>query len=61
LLVTDIVLEHSILLCTAWPSAEKELPYKRLEENVYDLPDVLSRKKQLLPEILRVLEVLRKN
>jgi manganese-dependent inorganic pyrophosphatase len=61
LLVTDIVQEHSILLTTLWPSAEKELPYMRLEEGVFDMPDVLSRKKQLLPEILRVLEVLRKN
>jgi manganese-dependent inorganic pyrophosphatase len=61
LLVTDIVQEHSLLLCTPWPSAEKELPYKRLEEGMFDLPDILSRKKQLLPEILRILEVLRKN
>lgn len=60
LLVTDIVREHSILLCTPWPGAEKELPYKRLEEGMFDLPDILSRKKQLLPEILRILEVLRK-
>ena len=59
LLVTDIMKEHSILLCTPWPAAERELPYKRLEENMFDLPDVLSRKKQLLPEILRILEVLR--
>jgi manganese-dependent inorganic pyrophosphatase len=61
LLVTDIVQEHSVLLTTLWPSAEKELPYRRLEDGVFDLPDVLSRKKQLLPEILRVLEALRKN
>lgn len=61
LLVTDIVQEHSILLTTLWPSAEKELSYQRLEDGVFDLPDILSRKKQLLPEILRVLEVLRKN
>lgn len=60
LLVTDIIKEHSILLCTPWPAAEKELPYKRLEDNMFDLPTVLSRKKQLLPQILQILEVLRK-
>ena len=42
-------------------AAEKELAYKRLEENVFDLPGVLSRKKQLLPELLRIIDVLRKN
>lgn len=61
LLVTDIIKERSILLCTPWTAAEKELPYKRLDENVFDLPGILSRKKQLLPEILRILEVLRKS
>ncbi len=60
LLVTDIIKEHSILLCTPWPAAEKELPYKRLEDSMFDLPTVLSRKKQLLPQILQILEVLRK-
>lgn len=34
----------------------KELGYKCLEENVFDLPGVLSRKKQLLPEILRIID-----
>ena len=61
LLVTDITSEHSVLLCSPWPAAEKELAYKRLEENVFDLPGVLSRKKQLLPELLRIIDVLRKN
>ena len=61
LLVTDITSEHSVLLCSPWPAAEKELAYKQLEENVFDLPGVLSRKKQVLPEILRVIDVLRNN
>jgi len=59
--VTDITSEHSVLLCSPWPAAEKELAYKQLEENVFDLPGVLSRKKQVLPEILRVIDVLRNN
>ena len=61
LLVTDIIKEHSVLLCTALPTAEKELAYPRLEDSMFDLPGVLSRKKQLLPEILRILDVLKKN
>ncbi|WP_153112156.1 putative manganese-dependent inorganic diphosphatase [Propionivibrio limicola] len=60
LLVTDIIKEHSVLLCTTWAAGEKELAYKKLEDNLFDLPGVLSRKKQLLPEILRILDVLKK-
>lgn len=59
LLITDIVKEHSVLLTTTWAPAEKELAYKRLENGLFDLPGVLSRKKQLLPEILRILEVMK--
>ena len=54
LLVTDIVMENSLLL-TAGPS---ELPYVigyPLEaENLYRLKGVLSRKKQLVPHLLKV-------
>ena len=54
LLVTDIVMESSLLL-TAGPS---ELPYiigyPQEEENLYRLKGVLSRKKQLVPHLLKV-------
>jgi manganese-dependent inorganic pyrophosphatase len=60
LLVTDVTREHSVLLCSPWPAAAKEFAYKRLEENIFDLPGILSRKKQLLPEILRILDVVGK-
>lgn len=56
LLVTDIVKQDSILLATDFPEAERHLGYARIDANIYSLPGVLSRKKQLLPEILRVLE-----
>ncbi|MFW5862049.1 MAG: putative manganese-dependent inorganic diphosphatase [Spirochaetota bacterium] len=56
LMVTNILKEDSILLTTHMPKAEKKLSYTRIEKNIFDLPGVLSRKKQLLPEILRVLE-----
>lgn len=58
LLVTDIIKETSILLCTDHAGFEKTVAYKRLGSGKFDLPGVLSRKKQLLPEVLRVLEEL---
>ncbi len=56
LLVTDIIHEDSLLLATDFPPGEAMLRYNAVEKNAYSLPGVLSRKKQLLPEILRVLE-----
>lgn len=54
LLVTDIVMENSLLL-TAGPS---ELPYiigyPQEANNLYRLQGVLSRKKQLVPHLLKV-------
>jgi manganese-dependent inorganic pyrophosphatase len=54
LLVTDIVMETSLLL-TAGPA---ELPYligyPQEGENLYRLKGVLSRKKQLVPHLLKV-------
>jgi len=58
LLVTDIIEERSVLLTSGFSALDNMLIYNKLEENIYDLPGVLSRKKQLLPEVLRVLEVL---
>lgn len=58
LLVTDIITENSILLTTEYKPVEKIIKYRKIDDNSYDLPGVLSRKKQLLPEILRVLEEL---
>ncbi|MBO7358051.1 MAG: DHH family phosphoesterase [Lachnospiraceae bacterium] len=50
-MITDVMSEHSILLSTK-NHAAKYLPYNELEEGVMDMPGVLSRKKQLLPEII---------
>jgi manganese-dependent inorganic pyrophosphatase len=55
-LITDVVRENSVLLMTSMPIAERKLAYKKESEGKFLLPGVLSRKKQLLPEILRVLE-----
>lgn len=56
LLITDIIDEYSLLLCAGECSAETLLQYRRTGDRQYALPGVLSRKKQLLPELLRVLE-----
>ena len=54
LLVTDIVKETSLLL-TAGP---KQQPYligtPSLQDNLYRLDGVLSRKKQLVPHLLKI-------
>ena len=54
LMITDVVYGNSILLCTPY-SAAKHLSYNRLRDGVYDMPGVMSRKKQLLPEVLNTL------
>lgn len=56
LLVTDVRKEDSILLSSTFLKNEKELIYPLLEKQIYSLEKVLSRKKQLLPEIIRVIE-----
>lgn len=58
LLVTDIIMEKSVMLTTGFEAGEKILAYNKIADKYYDLPGVLSRKKQLLPEVLRVLEEL---
>lgn len=52
LMVTDAVMEVSRLLLLAPKSIAQALPYKQIGENIYDMTGVLSRKKQLLPQIL---------
>lgn len=59
LLISNVFREHSKLLCTPFPKAEEKLVFKAEHTGVFDLPDILSRKKQVLPEILRVLEDLK--
>lgn len=51
LMVTDVVKERSVLLSTDARAADS-LPYQKLSAGLYDMPGVLSRKKQLLPEII---------
>ncbi len=54
LMVTDVLHGDSILL-TSPSKFEKRLSYAQLSEHVYDMPGILSRKKQLLPEIIHAI------
>ncbi len=52
LLVTDIVLGTSLLLVAAGKEVIFSLDYPKLEDNLYELKNVLSRKKQVAPHLL---------
>lgn len=56
LLITNVIKEESLLLITSLDELADRLIYKKLENNLYFLPGVLSRKKQLIPELCRVIE-----
>lgn len=56
LMITDVIEERSVLLSTSF-RAERNLQYTKIGEHLYDMPDVMSRKKQLLPEMLHCLAV----
>ena len=55
LMVTDPVRGNSELLFRGEESVRRALPYRRAENGCLLMPGVLSRKKQLLPEILAAL------
>ena len=55
LMVTDPVRGNSELLFSGADSVRRALPYRLGDEGTWLLPGVLSRKKQLLPEILAAL------
>jgi len=67
LMVTDVLSEKSILLATVFKDGAK-LPYERLIKyndpkvpggkgfRAFDMPGVMSRKKQLLPAVLKAME-----
>jgi manganese-dependent inorganic pyrophosphatase len=55
LLVTDIVQGGSVLLAHGSRDLPYAIGYPSLESNLYELKGVLSRKKQLVPHLLKVL------
>ncbi|CEK15427.1 DHHA2 domain-containing protein [Chthonomonas calidirosea] len=56
LMVTDIVTGRSHLLCRGEPWILTALPFTRVAEGEFDLEDMVSRKKQLVPMLHAVLE-----
>ena len=56
LMITDVLKEKSVLLANDYKS-NRDLPYKKLRKGVYNMPGVMSRKKQLLPILLAVTTV----
>lgn len=53
LMITDVLRENSVLLATE-SRANRDLPYAKIAKQIYDMPGVMSRKKQLLPVLLSV-------
>ncbi len=56
LLITDVKKGNSLLITTPFLKDEKAFSYPLISDHMYQLNGVLSRKKQVLPEIVRVLE-----
>ena len=58
IMVTDVIARSSLLLTSGFEPAEEALTFERINDRTFDLPEILSRKKQLLPEVMRVLDEL---
>ena len=56
LMVTDILGTRSRLVTSRAGHHLDGLPYSRLDDGTFDLPGIVSRKKQLIPVILNVLQ-----
>ena len=56
LLITDVLKQDSVLLATEPNGFKPRLIYTKTADGEYSLPGILSRKKQLLPEVFRVIE-----
>jgi manganese-dependent inorganic pyrophosphatase len=54
LLVTDAVRGNSELLALGDRAIRRNLPYRNVDDELFLLPGVLSRKKQLLPQMLSI-------
>jgi manganese-dependent inorganic pyrophosphatase len=54
LMVTDITRHHSVLLVAGDARVIASIDYPQAKEHVYDMPGVVSRKKQLFPYMSHV-------
>jgi len=57
LLVTDIVSNGSLLMMSREPKGWEDINYPELEDRLYQLDGVVSRKKQLLPLISSLMDI----
>lgn len=55
-MITNVMKEYSLLLVTDF-RANKHLPYAKKGEHLFDMPNVMSRKKQLLPEVIHAISI----
>ncbi len=53
LMITDVLREKSVLLTTDF-KANRDLPYTARGKQIYSMPGVMSRKKQLLPTLISI-------
>ena len=60
LLVTDVNTQNSLLLATGDPGFLRRIDYAQRSPGVWDLPGVVSRKKQLVPHLLGCIEAMRR-
>ena len=55
LMITDITTQSSFLLTAGNPKIIAAIEYPAIDKNLYDLPGIVSRKKQLLPQLMYIL------
>ena len=56
LLITDVNTQDSLLLLSAPPEFVRKIDFPQKHESLWELPGVVSRKKQLLPHLLTLLK-----
>lgn len=56
LIVTNLPKETSLMLGVGAPEFIDLLPYNKIKDNLYDMPGILSRKKQLIPQLIKVFQ-----
>lgn len=61
LMITNITLHQSYLLVTGHSEMIKAIDYPLLAPNLYDLGNIVSRKKELLPVLIRIVHQIKPN
>jgi manganese-dependent inorganic pyrophosphatase len=59
LMVTDVVRQHSLMLCAGKKEFVDRIDYPELQPGAFELRDVVSRKKQLLPYLTHCLQLVK--